>query len=160
MQVEMKEVHDPKRKSEICDYILRALPSWFGVEASIVEYTEKVKDMPFCAVFAGEMPVGFVPLKEHNLYTAEVCVMGVLPGYHRQGLGKKLISWCEARCLESRREFLTVKTLDESRASKSYEKTRLFYLSVGFRPLEVFPLFWDEDNPCLFLVKHIGGQAR
>jgi hypothetical protein len=52
-------------------------------------------------------------------------------------------------------EFLTVKTLDESRASKSYEKTRLFYLSVGFKPLEVFPLLWDKDNPCLFMAKSI-----
>jgi hypothetical protein len=51
--------------------------------------------------------------------------------------------------------FLTVKTLDESRESKSYEKTRKFYLSVGFLPLEVFPLLWDENNPCLFMAKSI-----
>ena len=45
--------------------------------------------------------------------------------------------------------------LDESRESKSYEKTRLFYLAMGFKPLEVFKTLWDEDNPCLFMVKHI-----
>jgi len=64
-----------------------------------------------------------------------------------------LVACCEAYCHEYKMEYLTVKTLDTSAGSKSYEKTILFYLSVGFRPLEVFPLFWDEDNPCLFMVK-------
>jgi len=52
-------------------------------------------------------------------------------------------------------DYLTVKTLDESSQSKSYDKTRLFYLYMGFKPLEVLPFFWDKDNPCLFLVKSI-----
>ena len=25
----------------------------------------------------------------------------------------------------------------------------------GFLPLEVFPTFWDEDNPCLFLARTV-----
>ena len=39
--------------------------------------------------------------------------------------------------------------------SKSYKKTRLFYQSVGFKPLEVFPMHWDKDNPCLFMAKSL-----
>ena len=38
---------------------------------------------------------------------------------------------------------------------RPYARTRSFYYKMGFVPLEVFPLFWDEDNPCLFLVKHL-----
>ena len=157
---EMKEIINREQKSDICNNILRALPNWFGVEASIAEYTNQVKNMPFCAVFINKEPVGFVAVKEHNQYTAEICVMGVLPNFHRQGIGKKLICWCEVYCSANRQEFLTVKTLAESRTSKSYEKTRMFYRGMGFKPLEVFPLFWDKDNPCLFLVKYIGGSGQ
>lgn len=145
----------PDEKSNICNAILRMLPDWFGIEASIVDYAEQVRSMPFYAAFDGECPLGFIALKVHNPSAAEVYVMGLLPDYHHQGLGKKLIVACEQYCRENGIEFLTVKTLDASRESKSYEKTRLFYLAAGFKPLEVFPLLWDEDNPCLFMAKHI-----
>jgi len=29
-----------------------------------------------------------------------------------------------------------------------YDDTNRFYLSLGFRELEVFPTLWDEGNPC------------
>jgi GNAT superfamily N-acetyltransferase len=151
----LREIHAPNEKSAICSNILRALPHWFGVEASIADYVENVRQMPFFAVFDENKPIGFAALKEHNSYTAEVCVMGVLPERHRSGFGRMLVERCVRYCEETRREFLTVKTLDSSRKSVSYEKTRLFYLAMGFRPLEVFPLFWDADNPCLFMVKAV-----
>ena len=155
MTFELREVNEKDKKSEICNAILRSLPSWFGIEPAIVDYANQVKDMPFLSAFINGEPVGFVAIKEHNEYTAEVCVMGILHEYHRQGIGRKLIKWCEDYCKANGKEFLTVKTLDESSASESYEKTRHFYYAVGFRPLEVFPLLWDKDNPCLFLVKCI-----
>ena len=153
--IETKEIYEPDAKSSICNEILRALPSWFGIEVSIVDYVEKVREMPFYAAYDDDKPVGFVALMVHNLFTAEVCVMGVLQKYHRQGIGKKLIKSCEKYCISNNMVYLTVKTLDESRESTSYKKTRLFYLSMGFKPLEVFPLHWDESNPCLFMAKHI-----
>ena len=155
MALELKEIEETEKKSEICNAILRALPSWFGNEPAIVDYTNQVRDMPFLAAFVDSSSVGFMAVKEHNQYTAEICVMGILSDYHRQGIGRKLIRWCEEYCEATGKEFLTVKTLDESRASKSYDKTRQFYLAVGFKPLEMFPLHWDKDNPCLFLVKCI-----
>jgi len=155
MEYELSEIVDKDKKSEICNAILRALPNWFGIESAIVDYSNQVRDMPFLSAFVSGEPVGFVAIKDHNQYTAEICVMGILRDYHRQGIGRKLVKWCEDYCMANGKEFLTVKTLDESRASKSYERTRLFYLAVGFKPLEVFPLHWDEYNPCLFLVKCI-----
>jgi len=153
--IKIKEIQNPSEKSTICNNILRALPNWFGHEASIVDYTDKVKEMPFYAAFDSDKVVGFIALKTHNIHTSEVCVMGILEDYHRQGIGKILIEHCESYCRRHKIEFLTVKTLDESAESISYQKTRQFYLSVGFKPLEVFPLHWDADNPCLFMVKHI-----
>lgn len=84
--------------------------------------------------------------------------MGVLRAYHRQGVGRRLIASCEDFCRAHKMEFLTVKTLDASRPDEGYGKTRLFYQSAGFKPLEVFPLLWDESNPCLFMAKHIGTE--
>lgn len=156
--MKITEIIDQHLKSAICNDVLRALPNWFGNEAAIVDYTNMVQDMPFYAAFDGETPIGFVAIKIHNAYTAEVCVMGVYKKYHRRGIGRQLISCCVQYCEENGHGFLTVKTLDASAKSKSYEKTRLFYSALGFRPLEVFPLFWDEDNPCLLMAKHICQQ--
>ncbi len=153
--IKIENITDKDQKSLICEGILGELPNWFGVEESIKEYMLISREMPFYAAYSNENPVGFVAVKEHNQYTAEVCVMGVLQDYHRMGIGKRLISKCEEYCSENGIEFLTVKTLDGSRESKSYEKTRLFYLSMGFRPLEVFKTIWDENNPCLFMSKYI-----
>lgn len=151
----IKQVEASEQKAHICDLILHALPNWFGVEASIVDYIQKVQTMPFWVAFDGEKPVGFVALKVHNSHTSEVCVMGVLKEYHRHSIGKQLIACCEAFCSDNNTEYLTVKTLDESAPSESYAKTRRFYLAMGFRPLEVFPLHWDKDNPCLFMAKYL-----
>ena len=151
--IEIREIYEPDEKSNVCNSILRALPNWFGVESSIIDYTEKVQSMPFYAAFDDNNSIGFVALKIHNLYTAEICVMGVLSDYHRRKIGQRLIEHCESYCITNKMEFLTVKTLDESRESNSYKNTRLFYQAMGFKPLAVFPLLWDKDNPCLFMIK-------
>ena len=153
--IEVKEVFEPDEKSRICNEVLRALPSWFGMEEGIVGYVKEVKTMPFFSAYDDGKVIGFVAIKSHGAYTAEVCVIGILKEYHRKGIGKTLIDICVNYCENERIEFLTVKTLDESRESKSYEKTRLFYQAVGFKKLETFPLLWDENNPCLFMAKHI-----
>ena len=151
--IDIKEISNADEKSNICNAILRALPDWFGVEESIVDYVQQVRDLPFYVAFDGNKAVGFVAIKNHTPFSSEVCVMGILDEYHRQGIGRKLIDCCEQHCKENKIEFLTVKTLAKLHTSESYKKTRLFYLSVGFKPLEVFPLLWDECNPCLLMVK-------
>lgn len=153
--IDIKQVHEQTEKSFICEKILRDLPDWFGVEASIIDYTKNVTTMPFFAVYSDDNPGGFAALKIHNSHTAEIYVMGILEKYHRQGIGSKLIKFCENFCVQNRIEFLTVKTLDKSCESDSYRKTRQFYEAMKFRPLEVFPYFWDEQNPCLFMAKYI-----
>jgi len=151
----IQKIDTPKQKEYICNTILRSLPNWFGIEDAITDYVNKTQSMPFWAAYIKDAPVGFITIKNHNQYTSEVYVMAVLSEYHRQGIGKQLIKQCENFSKKNGMEYLTVKTLDKSVHSESYEKTRNFYLAIGFRPLEVFPLLWDKDNPCLFLVKHI-----
>jgi len=154
--IEIREIASVDEKSEICNAILRTLPSWFGVETAIVDYVNLVQAMPFYAAFDGAKHIGFVALKIHNSFTSEIYVMGMRDEYHQQGIGKQLVKACEQYCQQHQMEFLTVKTLDASRECENYKKTRLFYQAVGFKPLEVFSLLWDEDNPCLFMAKYIG----
>ncbi len=82
--------------------------------------------------------------------------MGILPDYHRKGIGRALIDSVMSWTKERGYEFLQVKTLDESHPDVHYSGTRKFYLSVGFRPLECLPELWGKENPCLIMIKHIG----
>jgi len=153
--MEIREVIEADEKSGICGAVLRALPKWFGNPAAIEGYVAEAREKPFYGAFDNGAPVGFVCIKTHNEHTAEIYVMGVLEAYHRLGTGRRFVSICESFCVERKMEFLTVKTLDGSDPDVNYRKTRLFYTACGFVPLEVFPLYWDKDNPCLFLAKHI-----
>ena len=153
--IRITEIQIPEEKSIICRDILNNLPTWFGNEEAIVDYADKVKEMPFFVANEDEKIIGFLAIKIHNEHTAEVCVMGVLEDYHRQGIGEKLIKACELFCRKNQKDFLTVKTLDASAKYEPYDKTRNFYLKMGFKPLEVFPLYWDKENPCLFMAKYI-----
>lgn len=154
--MDIREILAESEKSAICDKILNALPDWFGIPESILDYISGVKNKPFYVVFDGDNAVGFVSIKVHNHCTAEIYVMGILENHHRKGIGRKIVQICENYCRKNDMEFLTVKTLDEKNPDEYYRRTRLFYESMGFKPLEVFPLFWDECNPCLFLAKYIG----
>lgn len=151
----IENITDPEQKVRICKDILHALPEWFAVEESVADYARQAREMPFYVAFDAEKPVGFLAVKPHNAFTAEICVMGVLQDYHRQGVGAALVRQAERFCQDTGREFLTVKTLDASAHYAPYDQTRSFYRKMGFTPLEVFPLLWDEDNPCLFLAKHL-----
>lgn len=151
--MEILEIRDPQRKADICKTVLRALPDWFGIEESTLNYIEAARELAFFAVEEQDVPVGFAAVKVHTAYAAELYVMGILEAYHRRGIGRQLIERCAAHCRGLGLTFLTVKTLDESARSEHYDRTRAFYLAQGFLPLEVFPTLWDPSNPCLFLAK-------
>ncbi len=152
---EIKEITDWQVKAQICNTVLRNLPHWFGIEEATLNYIEKSKGLPFFAAYQRETPIGFVYLYNHNEYTCEIYCMGILQRHHRKGIGKMLIAAAEEHCRKKGIKFLTVKTLADTHADEGYKKTRQFYLSVGFLPLEIFPDLWGEKNPCLFLVKNI-----
>jgi len=151
--ITIQMVNDAEEKSRICNQILRGLPEWFGNEEAIVDYVREVRELPFFAAYDGEDAEGFLAVKTHNPYTAELCVMGVMKDHHRQGIGRALVERAEKYCQEQQYCFFTVKTVDSSAPYESYARTREFYFAMGFRPLEVFPTYWDEVNPCLFMAK-------
>jgi GNAT superfamily N-acetyltransferase len=73
----------------------------------------------------------------------------------RGGIGKALMETAQAWLRGLGVEYLQVKTLGPSHSDTHYARTRLFYQAQGFRPLEEFKQIWDENNPCLVLVKRL-----
>ncbi len=154
MAFEVREVF--AGRGAVCEGLLRSLPAWFGIESAIRDYVSSVERMPMFVAFADGRAVGFVSLNPHNEFTGEVHVMAVHPEFHRSGVGRKLVEVSERYLRNLGHEFLTVKTLSPSRPDPNYEKTRRFYLAMGFRPVEEFKTLWGEANPCLLMIKGIG----
>lgn len=149
------EITEEKAKQRITNDILSDLPQWFEIEESIQVYVRQCVKMPFFAYERDGQYLGFAFLKVHNYFSAEICAMGVLKEYHRQSIGRMLIKKCLEYCNKHNIEFLQVKTLDSSN-DKYYEITRNFYTAMGFRPLECISSLWNEANPCLIMITHVG----
>lgn len=148
-------INNSEEKSQICERILRSLPSWFGIETAILDYIKDVQSMETLAVQSDGEIIGFLSLNKHTSSAAEIHVMGVTSKFHRKGVGRKLLEAAEESLSSQEFKFLTVKTLSESRHNEEYDRTRRFYLSVGFSPIEEFKTLWGEANPCLLLLKNI-----
>lgn len=67
-----------------CESILRSLPDWFGIEAAIVHYIEIIDSLPTFLVHQAGQTLGFLRIKPHNPFGAEVYVMGVRLETHRK----------------------------------------------------------------------------
>jgi ribosomal protein S18 acetylase RimI-like enzyme len=143
------------KKSALCASILAALPEWFGIEEANRQYIRDIEQLPTLLASVEGETVGFLTLKEHNEYAAELHVMGVKPEMHRRGVGRALVHKAESHLRERRFEYLQVKTLSDAHPDRNYARTRAFYLSMGFRPLEEFPELWGPANPCLQLIKRL-----
>jgi len=142
-----------ENKSIICENLLRSLPDWFALEEGIKEYSEGVKETVFFKAEENQRVIGFLSLKKHFKGSYEVYVMAVHSDFHARGIGSKLLSEGEKFLKTQNVRFLQVKTLSQSRPDEFYDKTRAFYIKNNFTPLEEFKSLWDEDNPCLLLIK-------
>jgi ribosomal protein S18 acetylase RimI-like enzyme len=142
-----------------CRRILGTLPSWFGVPASVEDYVSVTDRSPTIVASRDEHDVGFLTLVSHGPFAAEIYVMGVVPQAHRRGIGRVLVAEAERRLAEAGAEFLQVKTLSSRKIDEGYAKTRAFYRSCGFRPLEELPDIWGPDNPALQMIKAIAPRS-
>lgn len=150
------EINDSEKKFSYTKEVLEKLPDWFGNEQANYEYAEGAKECPYWAAVDVEGKcVGFFAVKVHYSYTGDIYVCGVLPEYHRNGIGKKLYKEVEKFLTENNCKYVIVKTLSETANYEPYDKTRKFYESVGFESLITLTEMWDEENPCLIMIKKL-----
>lgn len=145
-------IDDVDRKRNIAREVLTDLPEWFGIPESTEEYIRESGSMPFFAAMEGKEVAGFMVLKETSPYTCEIYVTGVKKRVHRCGAGRAMFAAFEDYARKRGYRIVQVKTVAPDHYPE-YDATVAFYHGVGFLPLEVFPTLWDENNPCLILVK-------
>lgn len=135
--------------------LVRMLPGWFGIEAAILDYVAQARRLPTYLAWPGgegESPVGVLLARRHFPGAAEIHLMAVDPGWHRRGIGRALVAALEADLIADGVKFLQVKTLGPASPDPGYGRTRQFYASVGFQPLEENTELWP-GNPCLIMIK-------
>jgi GNAT superfamily N-acetyltransferase len=135
-----------------CASILAELPEWFGIPESNAEYAEFAEREPTWVAEEGGDVLGVITLVDHGFSAIDIHLMAVRPHAHRRGVGRALVRQAisVARALE--RPYLTVKTRGPSLPYEPYDRTRAFYLAVGFEALEEFTAIWGPENPCLIMV--------
>jgi GNAT superfamily N-acetyltransferase len=69
--------------------------------------------------------------------------MGVLPEFHRKGIGRKLVNQLISELKEAGVKSLQVYTLGDSVDYEPYVRTRAFYRAVGFKDFKKF----EQDDP-------------
>ncbi len=110
-----------------CEQVLRSLPGWFGVEASLLQYVRDTATLPtFVARDAGEV-VAFLSLREHFAETWEVHCIAVRASHRRRGLGRALHAHVEGWLSARAARVLQVKTVGAGHLSPEYAETRRFY---------------------------------
>ncbi len=145
------KINDPEEKRAIARMVLESLTEWFEVEESREGYIHDCADWTFLAAKDDDRIMGFLCLKETGNATVELAVMGVMKEYHRNGVGRMLAEKAKEEAKAQGYEFMQVKTVKMG-VYEDYDRTNLFYTSCGFKELEVFPLLWDEANPCQIYV--------
>jgi GNAT superfamily N-acetyltransferase len=147
--------------------LLRKLATWFGIESSVLEYIESARRLPAHLAWpdgpgaAGLPPgqaAGVLLAVRHFPRAAEIYLMAVDPAVHRRGAGRALVTALESDLGADDVEFLQVKTLGPSHPDPGYARTRQFYASVGFQPLEEITGLWP-GNPCLIMIKVLPGAT-
>ena len=149
MKIEI--IDNQQQKKAIVRTILEALPDWFGVPESREQYIAASADEILVAAMENDRPLGFLCLKETGKATVELAVMGVLQPYHRQGIGRQIFQKAREIATAQGYAFMQVKTVKMG-CYEDYDRTNLFYQSLGFKEFEVFPTLWDEANPCQIYV--------
>lgn len=140
-------VENPAEKAEISARILHALPDWFGLPDSTQKYIDDSRSMPFFAAVREGAGSRIRGAEGNQPLRGEIYVMGVLPEYHRSGIGQQLFAAIRAEAIARGYRLLQVKTVQTGHYEE-YDRTNAFYQRMGFLPLECLPTLWDEWNPC------------
>ena len=150
----IEEVKDENQKMAVVAEVLNDLPEWFGIPESTQDYIEGAKDLQVWAAYQESDLLGFVSLSYSSEDCAEIDCLGVKKGHQGRGIGSQLLANLESEA-GKQVDYLQVKTVAEG-SNKDYDRTNVFYRSLGFKKLEIFPQLWGPQNPCQILIKKMG----
>lgn len=146
--INVEQRHDP----QATERILRALPSWFGIEDAIQSYIKDAETKASYLAVDGETTVGVALLEPHFPESVELWLIAVHPDYRGKGIGTKLVARIEADLRDQSVSLFQVKTVGQSFEDPGYTETRAFYRSCGFQPLEeMTDIGWS--GPMVIMVK-------
>ena len=124
------------------------MPEWFGIPESTQAYIEGATTLQVWAALTG-----FISLSYSSADCAEIDCLGVKKSYQGRKIGSQLLATLE-REARKKVDYLQVKTVAEG-SNKDYDRTNVFYRSLGFKKLEIFPQLWGSQNPCQILIKKL-----
>ena len=150
----IEEVKDENQKKAVVAEVLKDLPEWFGIPESTQAYIEGTTDLQVWAAYQESDLTGFVSLSYSSEDCAEIDCLGVKKAYQGRKIGSQLLATLESEANKNV-DFLQVKTVAEG-SNKDYDRTNVFYRSLGFKKLEIFPQLWGPQNPCQILIKKMG----
>ena len=132
--------------------ILKKLPEFFTKEG-IISFKKDLKEDDLYGAFLDNKLIGFMTLRKADKEALEITWLAVLPDFQRSGVGSKLVKDSLNILSSKGYKICYVKTLAETVASASYEKTRNFYKKLGFNTLEIISPYpgWSDNNPCQIL---------
>ncbi|UCF07862.1 MAG: GNAT family N-acetyltransferase, partial [Thermoplasmata archaeon] len=81
--------------------------------------------------------------------------IGMLPEFHRQGIGRKLVDQLISELSQKGVHELRVNTLGDSVEYEPYERTRAFYRGIGFKDFRRLKQNNPECPEQLIMVKYI-----
>lgn len=129
-----------------------ALPDYFNA-AGLDHMRSDLGGGELFGAYHAEELVGFALYKEINPEAIELAWLAVRREQWSQGIGTRLVTESLA-LFASRYRACQVKTLASSVPYPPYERTRRFYVKLGFIPLEVVDPYpgWPPGNPCQIMV--------
>lgn len=149
----IEEVKDENQKKAVVAEVLKDLPEWFGIPESTQAYIEGATTLQVWAAYQESDLTGFVSLSYSSEDCAEIDCLGVKKAYQGRKIGSQLLATLESEA-RKKVDYLQVKTVAEG-SNIDYDRTNVFYRSLGFKQLEIFPQLWDSQNPCQILIKKL-----
>ena len=149
----IEEVKDENQKKAVVAEVLKDLPEWFGIPESTQAYIEGTTDLQVWAAYQESDLTGFVSLSYSSEDCAEIDCLSVKKAYQGRKIGSQLLATLESEA-RKKVDYLQVKTVAEG-SNKDYDRTNVFYRSLGFKKLEIFPQLWGSQNPCQILIKKL-----
>jgi GNAT superfamily N-acetyltransferase len=126
-------VRGPVRAEPLaCERVLRSLPGWFGIEASLHGHVGRLARQPtFVAESQGEL-IGFMSLQPGPDRVWALDCLAVEARWRGQGVGRQLQASAEHWLAAKGGRVMQVLTLAESHPCPAYAQTRAFYEAVGY----------------------------